>query len=118
MRLGGELLTEAVVGTVEHLQTGGRTSGFAPRLRDEAQKILTQLEEQARTKFVTGYSIAVIRLALGDKAGAMAGLETAAEQHASEFLIIQSDPLLDDLRGDPRFEAFIRKIFGPKPVAP
>ena len=87
-------------------------------LRDEAQKILAQLEEQARTKFVTGYSIAIIRLALGDKAGAMEALETAAEQRASEFLIIQSDPLFDDLRGDPRFEAFIRKIFGPKPVAP
>jgi serine/threonine-protein kinase len=84
-------------------------------LRDEAQTILARLEEQARTKFVSGYSIAMIRLALGDKDGAIAALETAAEQHASEILLLQSDPLFNDLRGDTRFEALIRQIFGPKP---
>jgi tetratricopeptide (TPR) repeat protein len=81
-------------------------------LRDEAQTIVAHLEDQAHTRFVTGYSIAVIRLALGDKEGALTAPQTAADQHASEILTLQSDPLFDDLHGDPRFEALIKKIFG------
>jgi TolB-like protein/Tfp pilus assembly protein PilF len=83
-------------------------------LRDEAQRILTDLEERSRTKFVTGWSIAVIRLALGDKDGALVALETAINQHAPEILTIKYDPLLDDLHGDPRFEALVQKVVAPR----
>ena len=79
-------------------------------LRDEAQKILAQLEEQSHTKFVTGWALAVVRLALGDKDGAIAALQTAFDQHAAEILALQYDPLFDDLHGDPRFEALAEKI--------
>ena len=82
--------------------------------RDEAQQILARLEERSRTRFVTGWSIAVIRLSLGDKDGALVALETAIEQHAPEVLSIKSDPLFDDLHGDPRFEALVQKIIGAK----
>ncbi|MEY2601029.1 MAG: hypothetical protein QOJ36_348 [Verrucomicrobiota bacterium] len=83
-------------------------------LRDEAQKILAHLEEQSRTKFVTGWSLAVVRLALGDKDGAAAALQSAYDQHAPEILILKYDPLFDDLHGDPRFEALVQKIVRPK----
>jgi TolB-like protein len=83
-------------------------------LRDEAKGILTDLEEQGRTKFVSGWCIAVIRLSLGDKDGAIAALQSALDQHAPEILTIKYDPLLDDLHGDPRFEALAQKIVGEK----
>jgi TolB-like protein/Flp pilus assembly protein TadD len=83
-------------------------------LRDEAQQILTRLEEQARTKFVTAWTIAAIRLALGDKDGAMTALEHAYEQHASEILPLKYDPLFDELHGNPRFEVLVQKIVGSK----
>jgi len=83
-------------------------------LRDEAQQILTRLEERARTKFVSGWAIAVVRLALGEKDGAMNALQNAFDQHASEILPLKYDPLFDDLHGDPRFEALVQKIVGPK----
>jgi len=79
-------------------------------LRDEAQQILARLEERARTKFVTGWAIAVIRLSLGDKEGAMNALHHACDQHASEILPLKYDPLFEDLHGDPRFETLVQKI--------
>jgi hypothetical protein len=30
------------------------------------------------------------------------------------LFVIKVDPLLDDLRGDPRFEALVQKILAPK----
>jgi len=83
-------------------------------LRDEAEQILARLESESRRRFVTGWSIAVIRLALGDKDGALAALEAGLEQHASEVLPLKYDPLFDELHGDLRFEALVQKIVGPK----
>jgi hypothetical protein len=83
-------------------------------LRDEAQRILSELEERSRTKFVSGWSIAVIRLSLGDKDGAIAALQTAFDQHAPEILTLKYDALLDDLHGDPRFEELVQKVIAPK----
>jgi TolB-like protein/Flp pilus assembly protein TadD len=83
-------------------------------LRGEAQQILARLESESRSRFVTGWSIAVIRLALGDKDGALAALETGLEQKASEILPLKYDPLFDDLHGDPRFEAIVQKTVGEK----
>jgi TolB-like protein len=110
-----DALPEFRAGAVEPFSQGllGQACARAG-LRDEAQTILAHLEEQARTRFVTGYSIAMIRLALGDKEGAITALQTASEQHAPEILTLQSDPLFDDLHGDPRFEALVEKIFGKK----
>src|SRR5919197_1396301 len=79
-------------------------------LRDEAQQILARLESESRSRFVTGWSIAVIRLALGDKDGALAALETGLEQKASEILPLKYDPLFDDLHGDSRFEQIVASL--------
>ena len=83
-------------------------------MRDEAQQMLSRLEERARNHFVTGWSLAVIRLALGDKEGALTALDSALQQPAPEIVLIKYDPLFDDLRGDPRFEAVVQKVIAPK----
>ena len=83
-------------------------------LRDEAQRILSDLEERSRVKFVSGWSFAVIRLSLGDKDGAIAALQTAFDQHAPEILTLKHDPLMEDLHGDPRFEALVQRLLGSK----
>ena len=79
-------------------------------LRDEAQQILARLESESRSRFVTGWSVAVIRLALGDKDGALAALQTGVEQKASEILPLKHDPLFDDLHGDPSFEKIVASL--------
>jgi hypothetical protein len=48
---------------------------------------------------------------LGDKEGAIDALERAYRNgEGADIYIIKVDPLLDDLRGHPRFEALAEKI--------
>jgi hypothetical protein len=61
------------------------------------------------------YSFALIYLALGDKERAIDEMERAYRERAgNEIALIKVDPMLDDLRGNPRFKALIAKVFAPK----
>jgi len=79
--------------------------------RDEAQKILTRLTEEAKSRYVSAYAVALMFIGLGDKEQAMDALERAFREGAGNDIIsIKVDPILDDLRGQPRFEALAQKI--------
>ena len=81
---------------------------------DEAQKVLARLREQAKSQYVSPYAFAVILTALGDKAHAIDELEHGYDDSGFYISLIKVDPLFDDLRGDPRFEALVQKIVGEK----
>ncbi len=79
--------------------------------RIEAQKILEQLTELSKQRYVPAYSFAIVYLGLGDKQEAMRWLEKSYEDRAgADIGWIRVDPLLEPLRGDPRFEALAEKI--------
>jgi TolB-like protein/Tfp pilus assembly protein PilF len=79
--------------------------------RDEAQKILARLTEEAKSRYVSAYGVALMFIGLGDKEQAMDALERAFREGAGNDIIsIKVDPILDDLRGQPRFEALAQKI--------
>jgi tetratricopeptide (TPR) repeat protein len=79
--------------------------------RDEAQKILARLTEEAKSRYVSGYSMALMFMGLGDKGQAIDALERAYREGAgNDLFTIRVDPMLDDLRGQPRFEALAEKI--------
>ncbi|HEX4637899.1 MAG TPA: tetratricopeptide repeat protein [Chthoniobacterales bacterium] len=82
---------------------------------DEARKLLAQLNEMAKSAEVPEYAFALAYTSLGDKDRAIAALEHAfAGGNNSYLFLLPGDPLLDDLRGDPRFEALVQKIVTPK----
>jgi len=82
---------------------------------DEARKLLAQLNEMAKSAEVPEYAFALAYTSLGDKDRAIAALEHAfAGGNNSYLFLLPGDPLLDDLRGDPRFEALVQKITGGK----
>ncbi len=81
---------------------------------DEARKVLTRLREQAKSQYVSPYAFAVVLTALGDKAHAIDELEHGYDDTGFYISLIKVDPLFDDLRGDPRFDALVRKITGGK----
>ena len=79
--------------------------------QSEARAMLVKLTEIAKTRYVSGYSFAVIHLALGEKDQALEWLEKdARERNGFEINFIKVDPCLDPLRGDPRFEALVSSV--------
>ena len=82
---------------------------------DEARKILARLHEKARSQHVGPYAYALVLTALGEKQQAIDELERAYDKGETGYLfVVKVDPLLDGLRGDPRFEALVQKITGGK----
>ena len=81
---------------------------------DEARKVLARLREQAKSQYVSPYAFAVVLTALGDKAHAIDELEHGYDDTGFYISLIKVDPLFDDLRDQPRFEALVQKITGGK----
>ena len=83
--------------------------------RDDARKMLEQLEQLATRRYVGNYAFALVHIALGEKEKAIEDLEHAYRDRVGpDIALLKVDPMLDPLRGDPRFEALIAKIFAPK----
>jgi TolB-like protein/Tfp pilus assembly protein PilF len=83
--------------------------------KDEAQKILDRLNEEAKSHYVAPYALALVQIALGDKDHAIEELERAYSEGETNYLFaIKVDPMLDNLRGEPRFEALVRKVTAAK----
>jgi len=88
----------------------GRAYGLSGN-RAEALKILDQLKALSKDRYVAAYSFALVYLGLGDKEEALRWLEQSYEDHAgADIGWIRVDPLLDSLRGDPRFETLAERI--------
>ena len=83
--------------------------------KEEARKILAQLNEELKSRYAAPYAMAVIELGLGEKDRAINELARGYDEGETNYLfVIKVDPLLDDLRGDPRFEALVQQIVKPK----
>src|SRR6195256_2782840 len=81
----------------------------------DAQKIVARLNDEAKSRHVAPYAWALFYLGLGDKNRALDELETAYKRGDTNYLfVLKVDPLFDDLRGDSRFEALVRKVVGAK----
>jgi TolB-like protein/Flp pilus assembly protein TadD len=79
--------------------------------KTETEKILDQLKEVSKQRYVSDYSFALVYLGLGEKEEALRWLEQSYRDRAgSDVTWIRVDPLLDPLRSDPRFEALAEKI--------
>ena len=83
--------------------------------RDDARKMLEQLEQLATRRYVGNYAFALVHIALGEKEKAIEDLDHAYRDRVGpDIALLKVDPMLDPLRGDPRFEALVAKIFALK----
>ena len=67
--------------------------------------------DPASLQYIAPYALALV-LAPLDKQRAIEELERGYREGATNYLfVLKVDPLLDDLRGNPRFEALVQKVF-------
>src|SRR5207245_11493239 len=78
--------------------------------REEAQKILNDLKEVAKQRYVSPHSFALIYIGLGDKDQGFAYLEKAFEERPDSLNFIKVSPQFDSLRSDPRFTDLLRRM--------
>jgi TolB-like protein/Tfp pilus assembly protein PilF len=87
----------------------GQVYATAGRL-DEAHKVLEQLDQLTKKRYVTPYVVAHIHAALGQRDEAFRWLEISYEQRAEWMVLLKIDPCLDDLRPDPRFKELMQRM--------
>ena len=82
--------------------------------KEEARKILDNLTTESGQRYIPAYSLAVIYLSLGDKEETLRLLEKSYEDLApfdtGVYGSLKIDRRLEPLRGDPRFQALVRKV--------
>ncbi len=79
--------------------------------RKEAEAILQEFADRKKQgKYVSGYGIASVDLALGDKERALAHLEDGYRERTHWLVWLKRDPRWDPLRADPRFRDLVRRV--------
>jgi serine/threonine protein kinase/TolB-like protein/Tfp pilus assembly protein PilF len=105
-------LKEAVRLAPEHtgfIASLGCAYGRSGRKR-EAEKLLADLEDLSRRRFVGAYDLAMIYAGLGDKDKAFAQLDLAYAGRSNQLAYLTGEPAWETLRSDARFAALVRRV--------
>jgi serine/threonine-protein kinase len=78
--------------------------------RREAEALLAALEARRRTEYVSPVALATLLIGLGDVERAIDWAERAHEERRGWLAYLDVNPLLDPLRGHPRFEALAERM--------
>jgi TolB-like protein/DNA-binding winged helix-turn-helix (wHTH) protein/Flp pilus assembly protein TadD len=76
----------------------------------EATKIVNELSELSKQRYVSSYEVAAVYVALGDKEQAFRLLERAYNEHCFHLVFLNVWPQFVPLRTDPRFQDLRRRI--------
>ncbi|MCI0489097.1 MAG: tetratricopeptide repeat protein [Blastocatellia bacterium] len=87
----------------------GHIYGMAGR-REEARKILEELQERAKREYISPFALALIHTGMGDKDRAFASMEKAYEARDTILVNYLKDPQLDTLRSDARLKDLIARV--------
>jgi tetratricopeptide (TPR) repeat protein len=111
-------------GAVEALESATQLSERANRMvadlasgyamagrRDRARELLEELENKSGFGAnVSRYELAIVYAGLGEDGRALAELEGALEERTWQVVNMGIDPMLNPLRGDPRFQDLLLRV--------
>jgi hypothetical protein len=83
--------------------------GLAGRKAD-ANKILNELLELNRRRYLTPPALANVYIGLGDKDQAFFWLEKSYQERSHYLAYLKVFPGVDSLRSDPRFDDLVRRL--------
>ena len=78
--------------------------------KQEARKLLEELEERSKRRYISPYLIALVQIGLGERDQAIASLGQGYTDRDQWMMFLKADPRWDDLRSDPRFQDLIRRV--------
>ena len=78
--------------------------------RAKAEQILRDLDGMAQRRYVSPSAPAYVHVALGEKAKALDWLEKCYDEQDLECAMLKVEPMVDPLRGEPRFQALLKKV--------
>lgn len=78
--------------------------------RADAQSELSVLAAIGQKRYVPPSYLAIVYLALGDKDKAFSYLNKGYQDRSEQLLYLGVEPLVDPLRGDPRFDALLKQV--------
>jgi DNA-binding SARP family transcriptional activator/TolB-like protein len=78
--------------------------------RQQALDVLQRMTSTTRRSRTDPIEIAKVYLNLGDRDRAVAWLRRAARERFPTLVFVKTDPILDPLRADPRFQALLREL--------
>jgi DNA-binding winged helix-turn-helix (wHTH) protein/TolB-like protein/Flp pilus assembly protein TadD len=77
---------------------------------EQARQVLQDLEARRGQNYVPSYAIALVYAGLGDNDNAITWLQKAYEDRSTGMAFLRTDPELNSLHSDPRFEELARRI--------
>ncbi|MEP6704314.1 MAG: tetratricopeptide repeat protein [Acidobacteriota bacterium] len=78
--------------------------------RREAEDVIKKFKDIAKTQYISSYFVATIHAGLDERDKAFTELEKAYSGHDWYMSRLKVDPLVDSLRGDPRFKDLLKRL--------
>jgi len=78
--------------------------------RDFAAALLEELEEKQRFDYVSPVELATLNIGLGNIDKALDWADRALDERRGWMAYLRVHPIVDPLRGDPRFSALVDKM--------
>jgi tetratricopeptide (TPR) repeat protein len=78
--------------------------------RKEALRMLTEMEEMKKSRYISNFDFALVYAGLDDFDKAFEFLERGFRNHDGNLVYVKADPLLAELRNDPRYFSLASRI--------
>jgi len=75
-----------------------------------ARTVLEQLEQRSRSQYVPAFSMALVCVGLGAYDRAIEWFETSCQDCSTYMVYAKTDPLLDPIRSDARFDGLLNRM--------
>jgi hypothetical protein len=79
-------------------------------MKSDARMMLTRLNSESQTRYVTPYGIALLYASLNEKDQAFHWLDKAVQDRSNWLVWLRLDPRWNQIRSDPHFLDLLRQV--------